>query len=381
MTPYRLVDNAAALDTAAHDLKQTLSQSPTPRLYLDTEFESNRSGTKLCLLQLSAGDTIYLVDPLRLRELSALSGVLSEKRTEWVLHAGLQDVELITREFGVSAPHRLFDTQIAWALLGPEASVSLAYLKFKLLGLRSEKGHQADDWVRRPFQESQLRYAASDVEQLPKMTEMLLEKAEVKERIETIYAACHDTLNPEREPPPPLSLSSFRNAWQLSAESQAALRYLMEWYNALPLEERRSAPEPKTLLSIASRSPTDVGSLSRIKGVPRSTVSNHGAALVSGLVRAQRSAKGEDFAPLDPPPYATFGDIRLEAWLFALKSELAISMEFAPELVLPGRLLRRIKDGMEAEGLKGLFESLVGWRKDFLATKVAAFCETSPPPV
>jgi ribonuclease D len=257
----------------------------------------------------------------------------------------------------------------------------LAYLQFKLLGLRSEKAHQADDWVRRPLQASQLRYAASDVDHLPKMTSLLLEAARENDRVETLYAASHDALHPVKEPPPRLTLSSFRNAWQLSPRSQAALRYLMSWYNELSADERRFAPENKVLLSIASRAPEDLGSLGRIKGVSRGTVNQHGRALVSGLAAAIESAQGSDFVPLDPPPYSTYEEIRLDAWLAALRADLAVSLEFAPEFVLPGRLQKRMKAGLEASGLDGLFEALVGWRKEFLAGPVRRFCETRPPPV
>lgn len=383
---YRLVDTSAALDDALDILeddleKQSTENNSAQRLFLDTEFESNRSGTTLCLLQISAGGDSFLIDPLRLKTLEGLADLLADRAIEWVLHAGLQDVELITRGMKISAPERLFDTQIAWALLSPESSVSLAYLQFKLLGLRSEKGHQADDWVRRPLQASQLRYAASDVDHLPAMTHLLLEAAEKKGRTEIIYAASKDTLNPLREPPAPLSLSSFRNAWQLSAPSQAALRYLMEWYNGLSATERHKAPETKALLSIAGRCPEDVGALARIKGVPNAVVRDHGASLVAGIKRALAGAKSGDFVPLDPAPYATFEEIALDAWLAQYRAQLSIELGFAPELVLPGRLMKRIQAGVFQLGAEGLFESLVGWRRDLLLEKSVQFCDKSPPPV
>lgn len=378
---HRLIDTGADLARAATDLDAELAGAKTKRLYLDTEFESNRSGTKMCLLQVSAGTTSYLFDPLRLRDLHPLAELMRSHEPEWILHAGLQDVELIQKNLQVAPPARLFDTQIAWALLTPESSVSLAYLQYKLLGLRSEKAHQADDWVRRPLQASQLRYAASDVEHLPAMVDQLLEAAEKKNRVEVVFAASHDALHPEKEPPPRLTLSSFRNAWQLTPKSQAALRFLMAWYNGLSANERRSAPENKVLLSMASRSPEDLGALSRIKGVPRSTVNQYGNEIVSGLRAAIDSANSADFVPLEPPPYSTYEEIRLDAWLSTLRSELAVGMEFAPEFVLPGRLQKSMKAGLEAGGLEGLFEALVGWRQAFLAGPLRDFCESSPPPV
>ncbi len=378
---YRLIETPATLDDALDALEDDLEKQPVQRLYLDTEFESNRSGTKLCLLQISAGGDTFLLDPLRLRNLDGLADLLADKDIDWVLHAGLQDVDLLTRDLRIRPPKRLFDTQIAWALISAESSVSLAYLQFKLLGLRSEKAHQADDWVRRPLQASQLRYAASDVDHLPKMTEMLLARAAELDRTEIIYAASMDTLNPEKEPPAPLSLDSFRNAWQLSPKSQSGLRFLMDWYNALSLEERRNAPDTKTLLAIASRCPEDPSALGRIKGVSRGVVRDFGAAIVRGLEKAVSEARGSDFVPLDPPPYATFEEIELDAWLAQFRAEMSVKKQFAPELVLPGRLMKRMKATITQSGAEGLFESLVGWRRELLLESAREFCDRSPPPV
>lgn len=384
MSDHRLIDTPQGLEEAVSDLEECLDEAReagrAPRLYLDTEFESNRSGTQMCLLQISAGGTAYLIDTLRLRNLDSLGDVLSEEGVEWVLHAGLQDVQLITEALRIPRPPLLFDTQIAWALTSAEASVSLAYLQFKILGIRAEKGHQADDWVRRPLQASQLRYAASDVDHLPKMTEYLLNEAEKLGRTEIVYAASKDTLSPVKEPPAPLRLGSFRNAWQLSEKSQAALRFLIEWYNALSLEKRKHAPDNKVMLSIAGRLPPDVAALSRIKGVSRGVSERHGLTLIKGIADAVANAKSEDFVPIDPPPYATFDEIRLDAWLAEFRAELAVSLQFAPELVLPTRLLKRIKAGLEADGPSGLTESLVGWRRELLLSPAEDFCKKNAPP-
>lgn len=374
---YRLVDSTAGLNRAVGELSEQLAESDRPRLYLDTEFESNRQGTKLCLLQVTAGSAIYLIDALRIADLTALSPVFLE--SEWVLHAGLQDVQLLCDALHQKPPKRIFDTQIAWALLSPEASVGLSYLKYVLLQLRSEKGHQADDWVRRPLQESQLRYAAEDVAELPRLVTQLMTRATSQARVEVIYAASRDALSPQKAPPPPLALSSLRNAWQLSPRSQAALLYLIDWYNDLPSSVRRQAPEAKALLSIAARCPHDVGSLGRIKGVGRGVVEKFGKTLVAGIRAAERQATDEDFIPLDPPPYATYEEIKLDAWFGQFRADLAVQLRCAPEFVVPGRLLKNMKAAFLVEGPPGLVASVSGWRRDFLSDWLEQYIEAHPP--
>lgn len=383
--PHRLVDTASALDLCAQELHTELAASTASgtqaRLFIDTEFESNRSGTRLCLLQLTAGSTIYLVDPVALKGVAPLSELLANQDIEWVLHAGLQDVDLVTKHFDVTAPNRLFDTQIAWGLISPEASVSLAYLTYKMVNVRSEKSHQTDDWMRRPLQESQLRYAAGDVLYLTRIQELLLEAAAKLERTEFIYQASSETLLPPRIPRTLISLSSFRNAWQLSPPKQAALKFIIEWYNRLSPKAQRHTPDSKVLLSVASSAPPTLSALGRVKGISQSFVETHGRALIDGMTRAVDSSHGDDFELLEPAPYATFDEVRLEAWLAQWRAHLAIRLQFAPELVLPGRIMRDTKINLETKGLAGLHDALVGYRSAFLIEESTAFCVSQPPPV
>src|SRR3954462_7150101 len=200
---------------------------------------------------------------------------------------------------------RVFDTQIAWSLSTVEHSVSLAYAQFRALGLRGTKAHQADDWVRRPLPASQLAYAAADVEHLPALYAFLNERLTALGRAELVPVASAESVWTEPAAATVLALESFRNAWQLDHRGQAALRYLIEWFNGLPARERESAPENKTLLSLASRLPRSVDDLQRIKGVPRSWSRELSQTLVAGLMGAAEAADSNGFVPIDPPAYAT----------------------------------------------------------------------------
>lgn len=375
VTPsYTFVDSAASLEQAGRAL------STCARLYLDTEFESGRGPTRLCLLQISSGTEIFLVDTLKLDRLDALAPALSRPEAQWVFHAGLQDLPLIQERVKIRAPQRLLDTQVAYSLVTAESNVSLAYLRYRLLGSRAGKAHQADDWLARPLSESQLRYAASDVQDLPALTELLLERAEAKGRTDLVFEASRESLEPYREPPPPLSLEHFRNAWQLGEQSQAGLRFLIEWYNALSSEEKSNAPDTKTLLALAARLPETAVALGRIKGVSPSVLQRHGARLSQGLRNAAEHAREGDFVSIEPLPYATFADIRRDAWLGLLRAEVCATLEVAPEQVLPQRIMRDLKAKLQASGTAQLSEALQGYRKRLLSEAVDTFCQRYPAP-
>ena len=243
------VDSQAELSRVAADLAGARA------LYLDTEFDSGRGETLLCLLQISGGASIHLIDTLRLSSLEALRPVLCDPELEWVVHAGSQDVALVMARVGLSEMPRVFDTQVAWALVSPEHSVSLAYLRFVLLGVRSGKAHQADDWRRRPLPQTQLAYAAQDIEDLPALRNELGRRLAESGRERFVHAASLEAVTPSAADAESLTLEGFRNAWQLDVHSQAALRWLIAWYNGLSAVERAGAPDPKTLLAIAGRLP------------------------------------------------------------------------------------------------------------------------------
>lgn len=363
-----LIDNDAEFDRVLEALRGA------PVYFIDTEFESTRKKTTLSVLQISRGDEIFLLDALKLQRLRELGEILVRDDAVWVLHAGLQDVELLLECFRKPKPPKLFDTQVAWALLGPEATVSLAYLQFRLLGIRSMKTHQADDWMRRPLPESQIAYAASDIQHLPEMYEKLGSLLRENGRSEAVPEACHELLWPKPELPGPLSLSSFRNAWQLEARNQAVLRFLISWYNELPSFERDRAPQGKALLSIASRAPQSARDLSRIKGVPPGLGRGHAETLVRGIQAALRSYQESEFQEIDPLPYATFEEIELDGWLHYFRARVSSLAQIAPELAFPARLMRTLKSAVTEQGNKAAVLPLLdGWRQAALRSQAEAF--------
>jgi len=319
------------------------------------------------MIQVSGEDgEVYLVDALSLRDLRPLGAVLGRPDGTWVLHAGQQDVPLLRDRLGVDAP-RLFDTQIAWSLVSIEYSTSLAYLKYRLLGLRGEKTHQADDWRRRPLPVAQLAYAADDVAYLPGIYRELVARCERLGRIEAAFEASAETLRAVVEPPQPLRVDTFRNAWQLEPEGQAVLEFLIDWYNGLNDEERELAPDAKGLFSLASRRPRSLDELAGLRAVPRRAAGRFGRALVAGIQQALSTVKSAGFKPIAPPPYAIPSEILASGWLEAIRAEMCVELEMAPELVLPSRVMKKLRDAAVSAGrLDGAPSALTGFRRVLL---------------
>lgn len=374
----------SAVQNEGDAIRAAEALAASQRLFIDTEFDSSRRGQKLSLIQVRGGPApggtecteAFVIDVLALPNSPSVRRALDRPDGEWVLHAGGQDVDLLRQQAGVEEPARLLDTQVGWGLIGPENGVSLSHLVFQVCGERRPKSHQADDWLRRPLPESQWSYAAADVQHLPAIADFIEQGLEHRGRPDAWPDVTEEIYRPPTHRPSKLSLRSYRNAWQLSAASQLMLRGLIEWYNGLASEERSIAPTSKSLFNVASRLPRRRADLGRLKGVSRRTEQLFGARIVGIADDAARRAQSEEVERLDPPPYASWPEVRLSGWLQHARAEVAAGSQIALELAFPNRIVNDMKDlVLEARSLEASAEALTGWRRDALHSPWSEFCQ------
>ena len=350
------VTTAAQLKACAEKL------AGAPRYYVDTEFDFLGPVKKLCLVQVWSGSgDVYLIDTVALSALEPLGAAIARADAEWVLHAGDQDVALLREALKPESMPRLYDTQVAWGLQGPEYPVSLAYLLYKILGIRSAKSEQAGPWATRPLTPEQLEYAAGDVSSLPELRTWFAKRLGDLDREALVGEVSAETVL--REGPAPLSLDGFRNAWQLDAPGQAVLLHLIAWYNALPAAEQREGPGPKMFMTLAKVIPETGAELAAMRGIFVPWAKRHGDAFTGKLVRVSAAAAKEGFVPLEPPPYNTFERIRADGWIRKAASEVCVDLSLAPELAFPERVTRRMIDAVAEKGPAAAAEQLTGWRE------------------
>lgn len=360
----------------APQLKECAARlAAAPRYYIDTEFDFMGPVKKLCLVQVWTGTgDIYLIDTVALVALEALVPAIARPDAEWVLHAGDQDVALLREALKLETTPRLYDTQVAWGLQGAEYPVSLAYLLYKVLGIRSAKSEQAGPWAPRPLSPEQLEYAAGDVSHLPGLRDWFARRLGELGREALVGEVSAETVL--REAPPPVTLDDFRNAWQLDAAGQAVLQHLISWYNALPAAEQREGPGPKMFLTLAKMIPETGAELAAIRGIFVPWAKRHGDAFTGKLVRASAAATKEGYVPLEPPPYNTFERIRADGWIRNAAAEVCVDLALAPELAFPDRVLRKMADAVEEKKTgTAAADVLTGWRDRILR---APFLARSP---
>ena len=107
-----LITDAAQLADAIQRLQDH------PRFAIDTEFIREHSYRPvLCLVQIAVPDFAAAIDPQEVKDLTPIFDLVLDDRYEKIVHAGQQDMEIVYSLTG-ETPRRVFDTQVAAALVG-----------------------------------------------------------------------------------------------------------------------------------------------------------------------------------------------------------------------------------------------------------------------
>lgn len=141
-------------------------------LGIDTEYDSFRYfREKLCLIQIYAPTTTYVLDAMADLDLSFLARLFKSKSIVKILHAADNDIRLLKRDYGFEFQN-IFDTHRAAMLLGfRQLSLDKMIKEFLDVDLKKSKKMQRSRWDHRPLTEEQLEYAVQDVTLLPALYE------------------------------------------------------------------------------------------------------------------------------------------------------------------------------------------------------------------
>ncbi len=150
---------------------------------IDTESENNlhRYGVYLSLIQLTTQKGDYIIDALRIKDLSGVKAIFEDERIEKVFHDTGFDFRILHDAIG-ARPKNIFDTQVAALLLGEE-NIGLGSLLEKYFGVK-KTNFQTADWTRRPLSQEMLDYAAADSRYLIKLRNLLRDRLIEKGRLE-----------------------------------------------------------------------------------------------------------------------------------------------------------------------------------------------------
>ncbi|MEZ4670232.1 MAG: HRDC domain-containing protein [Anaerolineae bacterium] len=272
-------------------------------LAVDTESNSLYAyRERVCLVQLSTRTHDYIIDPLRIADLSPLATLLANPKIEKIFHAAEYDLMCLKRDYGFAIDN-LFDTMVAARICGLKA-IGLNRLLGQYLGIEADKSHQRDDWGQRPLSEEGLLYAQMDTHYLPQLRDKLV--AELKsvgrmaEARETFADACevpaaNNTFDPD-------------GYWRIGIPADLRRRQiaiLREIYLLREqIAEERDCPPfkvftDKMLIAVAESAPGYQGALEKVRGLPTSLAKRYGRPLLQAVERGRHAKLPQ---PPDRPP-------------------------------------------------------------------------------
>ena len=346
------------------DHPDNISQDITghAQLGVDTEFMREKTYfAQLCLLQISTRAAIYCVDPLVEHSQTAFWQQLLS--SSWVVHSARQDIEVVYQTAG-SMPRKIFDTQIAAALLGMPAQVGYAGLVKELFDVDMAKSHTRADWTRRPLAEAVLDYAAEDVEYLLPAADILSEGLDKKDRLHWAQQDSALLLDPALyDISGDQAIDRLKGARNFRGTKRAAAVRLAAWREEEAI--RRNRPRQwiirdNVLLDIAYKLPSSEKQLAEIDGVPPKLVGRVGNQLIDAIA----ASKSEENAYQPPgPPDETQKALLKE--MQALVAECAKDLNLAAETVASKRELSSVI-------ISGDRETRVfsGWRRELIGEQL-----------
>ena len=362
--PVPTADGVPALITETKSLEALCQQLSDEEFYaVDTEFHTERTyWPALALIQLAWQNRIALVDPLAV-DPAPLRQVFEGAGTA-VAHAAGQDLDILTTACG-AAPTRVFDTQVAAGFLGM-SSPSLGRLVDQVLGISLVKADQLSDWLQRPLPQSQLAYAAGDVEHLLALRSVLVDRLEQRGRLEWAMEECAEVLPGQRRTVVP------DQAWwkvgdmrRLAGKARGVAQEVAAWRERRAAEvdrPRRSVLSDLAVLTIAQRPPRTRQQLERLRGVDARSLAKGGAVEILEAVE-RGTALSQDELRLPPDAAESKASAVAVAISGGLVRQIAEHLEFDQSL-----LATRLDIALLVVGEPSRLN--LGWRRDLAGTPI-----------
>ncbi len=340
-----------------------------PALALDTEFIRVDTFYPIAgLIQVSDGQSSYLLDPLTIQDWRCFAAVLDNPNVVKILHACSEDLEVLHRLVG-TLPAPLFDTQIACSYLNIGFSLGYSRLVENLLGVHLDKDETRSDWLQRPLTATQELYAAQDTLYLIEIYQRLQAQLSAEKYL-WVLADGEDLLAQHYVQSQTIAerWKHIKLAWKLNAQQLAVLRAISQWREELARQRdvpRNRVLRENSLWELAVQQPSDTGHLSRIPEVSPKTVRMDGDKLLKIISQAKALPKNQ-WPELLPEPL-NVKEAKFYKKIRSAGNIVAEQLNVAPEIVLRKKIAEEIVRTWLKTGQITLPDDLTGWRRAYLA--------------
>lgn len=364
---YQLIEDDASLQDFA-DLNKEIEW-----MCFDTEFiGEKRFITTICLIQIATKHGIFLIDPLKVKNIQPVIDMLLNEKILKIVHAGDNDYRLFNMHYGI-IPRNSFDTQLAAGFAGYKHPVSFSKLVENELRIHLSKGYTVTDWEKRPFQKKQLDYALLDVVYLHELWQRLEDKLRRLGRLEWVREEFKTLEAPDAYEQDPYKEALESNLIKsLKRKEQIFLIRLFLWRN----EEARRKNHSKEMVlptkyisPIVRAVPSGLDALRHNRRLPDNVVGRFGQMFVEMF---ERPASAEEREVLKQIPRDNSEnpkqDIMMEMLDLLVKYK-CLQAGISSNIVLPRGILKKMKND------KDYFDPLLemGWRKKFLGEEIISW--------
>ena len=240
---------------------------------------------KVCLIQLATANVNVVIDPLVIKDLSALKPIFKRHDIQKIFHGADYDVRSLYRDFKINI-NNLFDTELASRFLGvPETGLE-AVLK-KKFAVTLDKKYQRKDWSRRPLPREMVAYAAEDARYLLPLARDLAAELNDKGRLAWVEEECEllSNVRPNENDTQPLYVS-FKGAGKLDPRSLAILEALLQCRREIARKKDRPLFRiigSQSLLSLAATKPSDLKQLEKAGILSPKQISMYGRQVLAAI--------------------------------------------------------------------------------------------------
>lgn len=333
--------------------------SGQPWLALDTESDSLfRYTARVCLVQITVPDTApdrawsgnpsdvvdFLIDPLRVSDLTGLGSILADDKTEVILHAAENDILTLQRDFGFRI-RRLYDTQLGARILGRKG-VGLANVLQEEFGVVSDKRMQRTNWGQRPLTSKQLTYAQIDTHYLPALRQRQISALKEDGRWEEAQDAFRMLETIRYKEPEPRTVWQMKQIRSVDENDLGVLQAVWDWRESASKQLDRPPFKvlgESVLVALAQRRPQTLASLEEIPQLGAWQIERFGGELLAAV----QKGKHQD-SPQRPAPARKSDTLRTAAGrrqfdqLRRWRTETASARGVDPDIVFSNDTLLRI---------------------------------------
>ena len=367
MPPYTLVEDEIGLEEfykANHGIEW---------MGFDTEFiGEKRFVTLICLIQVATQHGYYLIDPLKIKDLSPLLNMLTDESILKIVHAGDNDYRLFNTHFGI-IPKNTFDTQVTSAFIGYKYPVAFSKLAESELRISMSKGFTVTDWQRRPFSHKQIRYALDDVIHLYPLWEKLTSKLDKLGRLGWAKEELKQMENPDSYEQDPYKEAINSNLIRsLRRKEQVFLLRLLLWRTeeARRLNYSKEMVLPGKFISPIVRAiHSGADALKQNRRLPESVVGRFGKQFLAMYQEPPTDHEKEILGRIPPDNSDNPKQDILMEMLDLLVRYKCLKEGISHHMVMPRSVLKGMKND------KDFFDSSLelGWRKEFLGEEIVSW--------